>query len=1140
MRKKRMLPWSLFLIMAICVNVSVFGQKLTLQMGKVPLREALKILQDKVGYDFVYNSNEINVEQLVELQAIDQEWKNVLTQILNPLGLNYTQEGHIIVLKKGQTKQKTLAKKFKGIVKDEDGNPVPGVTVRLKGSNFGTTTDIDGKFNIAVPQGKEHLLLFSFVGMEPLEVMCTEGMNTIIMKESVTMLEEATVTTGYQTISKTRMTGAVEMISAKDITNKGYASVGDVLKGAMAGVSTRSTSGKLGAAPEIRIRGLNSLYGNMNPTWIVDGVPFYGNLNDLIPEDIESITVLKDAAATAIYGSQAANGVIVIKRKQGREGAPLIRVTSTFSISSAPKSKLNLMTSEEKIAFERSVYEDFPNLAVGGRIITLLKDADLGKITKSAAETEIARLGKINTNWYDIIFRDPFSQNHNLSFSGGSKKHRYYVSLGIQNSKGVVPTNEYSNWNAMVRLSHDLNKRFSFAFNLSSNVRKDKDSDAGVSILHYATFANPYEQPYDQNGNYAYDRSYAYQLSSLKNGYRDDFNILKELYNNTTTINTSSNTISLELTFKILENLKYTTIGSFSNSFSNTETTLGADTYTAKKRAWLNSLYNEFPDELNKGSLTDRNKRSQNYTWQNRLEYNAYFNEKHFLNIFLGHEISEFNNHNNSILYPEYDPAKGLFSIPEIDAKQISYMQRLITNLMDKSENRNRSVSFFISGSYSYKDKYVISGSARMDGADIIGSKNRFSPLWNTSFKYNIHNENFMKRQNWINELALRFSYGYTGSIDKQALPFNVLTYSMYSEFMGNLVPSYIAPKNPSVKWQKKQDRSVGLDLAFFNRRIRATVNYYNNVTKDLLDRKTLPISVGINSIRYNSSSIRNYGWEFSFHSLNIRKGDFAWSTSLNFSVNRNKILESYYKTVQDIPIGSARTEPVEGTSANSWIGYRFAGIDPLTGHTLAYVNNSDREVPIGFQREDGSWVLDMDDQSNQRDIKLIKENLGNSYPPFSGGFSTTFTWKQLVLNSRFVFMAGHKITSAYFAVAGTGTIASASQNVLRQEANRWRKPGDITNIPGYNTNGMSSSLQSDWYDRKLESGNYLKCSEISLGYHMPSKWCNKIMLESCRINLNIRDIFTFSKYKGLDPENFGGFGYPNSRKYMISLSIGI
>ena len=1137
-----MLLWSLLFVMMICVNISVFGQKLTLQLGKIPLREALKTLQAKVGYDFVYNANEINVEQLVELQAAGQELEEVLVEMLNPLGLTCTKEGHIIILRKKQmqVKQQALVQKFKGIVKDEDGNPVPGVTVRLKGSSFGTTTDIDGKFSISVPEGKEHVLLFSFVGMEPLEVACTAGMNSIVMKESVTVLEEATVTTGYQTISKTRMTGAVEMISAKDITNKGYSSVGDILKGAMAGVSTRSTSGKLGATPEIRIRGLNSLYGNMTPTWIVDGVPFYGNLNDLVPEDIESITVLKDAAATAIYGSQAANGVIVVKRKQGREGAPLIRVTSTFSVESAPHSKLDLMNTQEKIAFERSVYEDFPNLAVGGRVITLLKDADLGKISEGAAEAEIARLSKINTNWYDVIFKNPFSHNHNLSFSGGTDKNRYYISVGIRESRGVVPTNKYSNWNAMVRFSHDLNKRISFAFNLSSNVRKDRDSDAGVSILHYATFANPYEQPYDENGNYAYDRSYAYQLSSLKDGYQDDFNILKELYNNTTCINTLSNTMSLELNVKILDNLKFTTIGSLSNSFSNTETILGAGTYTAKKRAWIRQLYSEFPDELNKGSLTERDGRSRHYTWQNRLEFMHSFRENHYLNLFLGHEISESTNYNNSTLFPEYDQEKGLYSIPEIGEDKISYVQKLITNLMDRSESRNRSVSFFLSASYSYQDRYVISGSVRMDGADIIGSKNRFSPLWNASFKYNIHNEKFMRNQNWINELALRFSYGYTGSIDKQALPFNVLTYSMNSEFMDNLVPSFITPKNPSVKWQKKEDRSLGVDLAFFKNRLRATVNYYNTVTSDLLDQKTLPISVGISSIRYNSSSVRNYGWELSFHSINIRKGDFAWSTFLNFSVNRNKILESYYKTIQDIPIGSARTEPVEGTSANSWIGYRFAGIDPLTGHTLAYVDNANRKNPIGFQQEDGTWVLDMDDQSNRNDKKLIKESLGDSYPPFSGGFGTTLTWKQLVLTSRFVFMAGHKITSAYFAVASSGNIASAAQNVLRQEANRWRKPGDITDIPGYNSTGMSTSLQSDWYDRKLESGNFLKCSEISLGYHLPAKICRKILLESCRINLNIRDIFTFSKYKGLDPENFGGFGYPNSRKYMLSLSVGI
>lgn len=1138
---RKMRTFALFMLWGFCTcHATVRGQeaRIDLKLSDVTLSQVFRSIEQLTDYMFIYKSEDVQSVRKVSVDVRQTMVRDILGMCLKNTGLSYTFKGGVIVIQNSREPEKKELR-IVGRVTDDKKEPLPGVTVSVKGLSVGTTTDVKGKYVLKLPEMEKLSLVFSFVGMKTQEIKYS-GQDTInvVMEEDVSEVEEVVVT-GYQTINKTRMTGAVEVVTAKDIANKGYVSVGDVLRGSLAGISTRNTSGKPGALPEIRIRGLNSLYGDMNPTWIVDGVPFYGNLNDLIPEDIESITVLKDAAATAIYGSQAANGVIVVKRKQGREEVPMIRVTSSFSIEAAPKSKLDLMNSEEKIAFERSVYEDFPNQAVGGRVIMLLKNADMGKISREEAEEEITRLSKINTNWYDVIFRTPFSHNHNISFSGGNGKLKYYASLSVQQRQGLIPSNDYSNWSAMLRLSRDFNKRLYFSLNLSSNIRKDKDADAGVNILQYATFANPYERPYDEEGNMEYDRSYSYQLSSLKDGYKSDFNILNELYNNTSCTNALSNNVSLDIEVKILDNLKFITTGSINTYFDNTEVVYKPGTYVAQNNAWMRTLFSELPDNLNNGSLRHRNVRNHSYTWSNRLEYVQGFKENHFLNLFLGYEMSEASGYSNSVRFPEYDPEKGLTNIPEIGADKIAYVQQMIKNLMDQSEGRNRRVSFFASLGYSFKDRYVFSASARMDGADVIGTKNRFSPLWNASLKYNLHKEDFMTRFGWINELAFRVSYGYTGSIDKTALPFNVLSYLMSSKFLDMDIPSYISPKNPSIKWQKKQDRSFGVDMAFFRNRIRATVNYYNNVTRDLLDSKTLPVSVGISTIRYNSSSVRNYGVEVSLHTVNIRKRDFTWTTSLNFANNKSRIIESFYKNVQDVPKGYGRTEPVEGTSTNSWIGYRFAGIDPLTGHTLALVDNSNRENPIGFQREDGTWVLDMDDSLNEKDKRRIKKSLGDSYPPISGGFGTALNWQQWTLSTRFAFMAGHKITSAYYSVANGGSFSSASQNVLKQEFNRWRKPGDITDMPGYNTTGNVASLQTDWYDRKLESGDFLKCTEISLGYFLSSKICKKLLLSSCRVNLNIRDIFTISKYKGLDPENFGGFTYPNSRKYMLSLSVG-
>ena len=375
-----------------------------------------------------------------------------------PVGMQAQEKKHENALQERQALPTTIM----GTVIDSEANePLPGATVRFKGTNVGVVTDKDGRFRMTVPQ-KGRVIVVSFVGKQPVEITLKAKTTQyrVLLTDQYAVSNEVVVT-GYRSITKTRMTGASESVTSKEIANKGFSSVGDILRGTLGGVSTRLTSGKLGESPEIRIRGLNSMnvsgvVTDMNPIWVVDGVLYKGNLNDLIPEDIESINVLKDAAATALYGSQAANGVIVVQRKSGKAGKARIQITSSFSLSEAPKSKLKMMNSEQKIAFEREVYEDFPTLAKGGRVMELLRNADMGKITREEAENEISRLSKINTDWYDVLFRTPFSQNHNLSLSGGTQQTSYYLSLGMRNSRGVAPVNNLNNYNALMRIQHWL------------------------------------------------------------------------------------------------------------------------------------------------------------------------------------------------------------------------------------------------------------------------------------------------------------------------------------------------------------------------------------------------------------------------------------------------------------------------------------------------------------------------------------------------------------------------------------------------------------------------------------------------------------------------------------------------------------
>ncbi|MEG1738423.1 MAG: SusC/RagA family TonB-linked outer membrane protein, partial [Odoribacter sp.] len=1047
-----------------------------------------------------------------------------------------------------------------GVVKDKKGEPIPGVTVILKGTTIGVSSDHNGAFSLTLLPSQEGIVLqFSYIGMKNKEVKYNgEAFLKVIMEEDIAEIDEVVVT-GYQKIKKTRMTGAVEVVTAQDIANKGFVSIEDVLKGQLAGVTAMSITGRPGAQAQIRVRGINSLTGNTDPIWIVDGMPLQGDLPDvglgatnlqntvltsgignLAPDDIESITILKDAAATAIYGSRAANGVIVVTTKRGQIGKSYFNVQATYSLDEAPKSKLQMMNTSEKIAFETGLYNDFQHIKLDSRIFKALSDADHGMITRDEANAEINRLRKINTNWYDEIFRVAQSQNYVVSLSGGTETTQYYASINYMGQEGVMPNNKYDKLGISLKLTHDFNRKLRVYFDVNTNLRNDRSSASSVDPLEYATYANPYEKPYNEDGSYAYDRSYFPDLSAVKDGYKYDFNVIEDLNNNTQKTKYISNQINLKLEYKIWDALMFSTHGTFSNTSSHLNKMLGAGTFSSKYNAWMARIYQEreIPDYMNNGSINEKTVSAQSYTWRNQLEYAKNFKERHFVSVVVGQEMSEDKSNSFSYYSPEYDPNYGLIGFPDLSG--IAATKLGLSSLMSRSEEQSRSVSFFATGSYSYMDRYVVSGSYRLDGVDIIGTDNRFTPLWNASFKYNLHNEEFIKSISWIDVLSLRGSYGFTGSIDHNAYPFTILSYRSSSyRYQDDRIPSTITPGNPSIKWQRKEDRSVGVDGSLFRNRVNFSVNYYNNITRDLLDRKKLAVSSGREQVKANVASLRNEGWEFSLNTVNIDYKKFRWTTAFNIAINRNTVMKTYYKNVTDLPQISKSYDKtnssyfVEGQPVEAWYGYKFAGVDPATGHTLAYIDAvNDNGYRLGHSTEDGNYVVDMDTEFTNKAVSFM----GEAYPPVSGGFSTQFTLDRFSLSAHFSFMAGHKIKS--FRSSQGGPIGAGRYNQLTDELYRWRKVGDVTDVPAYVSG--KNAWTNYFFSSEVENGSFLKCNNISLGYNMPQNLCDKLLLTRARINFNVQNLFTSTHYRGLDPENMGAFGYPSARRFVFSLNLGI
>ena len=1134
---------------------SAYSQEnLKLNLKEVSLMTLFREIQKQTGIDFVYNEEQCRDFGKVSVEISDGMVEQLLQQVFDSSKLTYRFENGVIMIKAlDEMRPQEQKVQISGSVVDTKGQPLPGVTILLKGTTVGCVTDSEGNFRLELPMRENIVLSFSFVGMKTIEVAYSgQKEMKVVLEEEITEMEQVNViSTGYYDIDKSKMTGAVEVVTAREIAGKGYTSIDEVLRGTLAGVSVMNVSGRPGAQAQIRIRGVNSLTGNMEPMWIVDGMPMQGNLptsvgvgatdlentvltsgiGNISPDDVESITILKDAAAAAIYGSRAANGVIVIKTKRGRVGKSYINVQSSFAISEAPKNRLEMMNSEEKIAFERSLYEDFPNATLRGRASLLYKGIDEGTISRADAMAELENMRQINTDWFDEIFRVALNHKHVVTLSGGSETTQFYSSINYSNEQGVIPNNDYKHFGATLKLTHDFNRNLRILFDVSSSLRTEKSSASAVNPLYYATFANPYERPYDENGNYAYDYSYEPELSKVKDGYMYDFNMLKDLRENTAKTKYGSNQVNLQLEWKLFEGFMYSLAGTVSNTSSYTRKEIAPGSYTSKVKSWILDLYseNEIPDNLNLGALQENTSRSFGWTVRNQIKYARELKEDHFVNIVVGHEVSAVESNSFMQYSPQYDVDKGLIGYPNLDGVNAGDLD--LDRLHETSKGQDRSVSVFATASYSYKDRYVVAGSSRWDGADIIGTDNRFSPLWNVSLKWNMHEENFMKSCRFVNVLSLRGSYGFTGSIDRNAYPFTLMTYGSLRYYDGIQLPIDVMPGNPSVKWQKKEDRSIGLDFSLFNYRINGTVNYYCNDVNNLLGDKKIPYSTGRGSVVANLSSLRNSGWEFSLNTVNIDHENFRWTTSFNIALNDNKITDAFYEKISDL-YTIRRKYQIEGYPVNAWFGFKTAGINPQTGEYMIYTDAKDEDGhPKGYPYGNG-YIADGSTYSTENAYYL-----GEAEPPISGGFGTTLTYKRLSLNAQFAFMTGHTIKSFK---SYNGSLMNASRlNQLKTEANRWRKPGDITNVPKYTTSTATLSLL-EITDDKLEDGSYLKCNLISLGYNLPSNLCQKLGLSQLRCTFNVHNLFTWTKYRGIDPETLGAFGYPSAKKYMFTLNLGI
>ena len=813
------------------------------------------------------------------------------------------------------------------VIADDDKQPLIGVSVYVSADDLkkagsslmslGVVTDIDGNFSITVPSGVKKLQL-SYIGYTTQQIELKSGQThyNVALQPSSTMLNDVVVT-GYQTVERRKLTAAVAKIDISEGRIGTVKSIDQALSGQIAGLSAVSTSGAPGSPVKIRIRGTSSLNGTQDPLWVLDGIPLEGtdipsleslkNIDDvqqssiagLNPADIADITVLKDAAATAIYGARAANGVIVITTKNGKAGKTKINFSTRLTWSPQQNiDRLNLLNASEKVDLELQLMKsDYAMNAEKGEIYRILNrynaiDAfkkDGWDALSKEAQNEINALRLINTDWNDILLQDAFSQEYNLSLSGGNEKATYYTSLGYSKEQGNIPNVSSDRLNLVMKANYKVNRMLKFGTSVFVNRRKNGSylsTDGFTNPMFYARIANPYLTPYNKDGNYVYD-------SDIQNGNSDLlFNTFEERQNtsNETTINSLSSIFDVELRFD--DRFKITSQVGLQLDKTSREQIADQESF-AMRLEHKNHRYNGTSFLPQKGGFHKAYENSDSQvTWKTMGTYRDTYADIHEFEIMVGSELRR-------------TWATTLYSAG------YGYDRRTMTNqpvvfpsdsqafpLHTKTNVENAYVSAFSTMSYSLLNRYTLGGSIRFDGSDLFGvdKKYRYLPLYSVSALWRISEEPFTENAKWLDNLVIRASYGLQGNIDKNTSPYLLGKYQSNATpiLPGNTEDMIVVTSAPNdkLRWEKTHSVNVGLDFAVLNQAINLSVDYYYRKGVDLIGMQMLPLETGFSSTNINWASMTNKGIEIGLSTRNIHTKSFMWTTTFNFAYNQNKVLK--------------------------------------------------------------------------------------------------------------------------------------------------------------------------------------------------------------------------------------------------------
>lgn len=1079
-----------------------------------------------------------------------------------------------------QTKQSDSDVLVNITVTDISGEPLTGATVHVAGKPVGVVADVDGNVSLWVPRGNN--ITVKYLGFQPRTVKVNKPLEgNFVLENDETTLDQVVVN-GYQRNTKRRITGSVATITDKDLKNMPMANIDMLLQGKMAGVDVKALSGRPGETAKIRIRGTNTITGNAEPLWVIDGVPlqkdlprisssqvragdfsdiFANGISGINPNDIESVTILKDASAAAIYGSRAAGGVIVITTKRGKQGKMSINYSSNFSLTTAPPRDANLMNSRQKLAWEQELWDEFSqkNFESGNRypvvgVVGMIRSG-YGKyagLSKEEQDAEIERLGQHSTNWFDELFRNSVSQSHNLSLSGGSEKSTYYISLGYSKNNGLVKKSEYDRYSIASKIDIKPNKRVKMGLSADMGWQRSRGSSGSVDPFKYAYFANPYERLYNDDGSYSADRTY-YSIRSANGGLdfplpEVGFNLMREMDHTSVKDNNFNLTLIGNMSVNILENLSFEGLASFSYVTDNSDNFNGKDTYAA----WQDRPFDDlFKSKRTYSNITQSSTYNRSYNLRGQLHYFNTFNDIHYISALLGSEIR--GQYAKSIFTKRYgyDPVTGNSAIPvyregiPVDYEKLQKYASIVDGLSGQSIIEDRFASFYFSLDYVLLKRYILSFTARTDGSNNFGNDQQFNPTGSLGLSWNIDQEKFFEPlKKWMSSLSLRSSFGYTGNINKGASPKLIMDYldrlrqtDKYSYRIGVIKN----PPNPKLRWEKTRDWKLSLDAGFFNERLHFTGEFYNRRTTDAVSNVKVARTTGFSDQVYNTSTLENTGVELSFTGIFLKTKDWRGSASANIAYNYNKLVD-YNSSKSGLSSGVH-----EGYPLGSIFSGKVQGIDPQLG-----IYTYERRPDVSFETAA--------DRNNYANYLFY---LGTSNAPWNGGYSLSVGYKQLNLSLGGSYsINGKKINNIkspvnYNSVGSSSVETPPAQindlyvnhlNVRNNATERWTPANPRTDanpriIDAYGEFiGLKNYITSTETITKasmLENVSYFKLSSLSLSYGFNESLIKRWGLGSLAVSFTMNNIFTITNYSGIDPETPGAV-YPLARQFTFGVAVGL